>query len=189
MSNTREAISYFSAQGRLRFNITFERRILECWQVRNLVAHERTMLTGVRSLVTYEAGMLTGTLSRFRHKKEMLTSVWRLVTYEIGMLERRMRVSLHTRQECWQAQCVSLHTRKKCWQAYGVPLHMRRECWRGVWKSCHIRDKNVDRRYIRNRNVDRRMESRNMRNIALLLTLGTECLFPGTEIQNIQTGI
>jgi len=84
---------------------------------------------------------------------------------------------------------------------------MRRKCWKGVWKSCHIRDKNVDRRiafryirernadrciespYIPDRNVDRRIESRNMGNIVLLLTLGTEGLFPSTELQSIQTGV
>jgi len=84
---------------------------------------------------------------------------------------------------------------------------MRRECWKGVWKSCHIRDKNVDRRiafryirernadrciespYIPDRNVDRRIESRNMGNIVLLLTLGIEGLFSSTELQSIQTGV
>ena len=60
-------------------------------------------------------------------------------------------------------------------------------------ESPYKRDRNADGRmtscYIRDRNVDRRMDSRNMRNIVLLLTLGTEYPFPSTEIQSIQTKI
>src|SRR5215510_12804056 len=86
--------------------MSYDRRILERCLVRNLVAYETAMLTGVHSLVTYETGILIGIFSVFTQKKEMLTSVWRLVTCAVRSIVPLLTMGTDHLFPCTELQSI-----------------------------------------------------------------------------------